>query len=450
MNQPQPVVAELVQSLGYQAITPDSVNWLRASQPWNIAVHQSPLAVVTAGTADEVRAVLAIARHHGVSVTTQLTGHGANHRLDGMIVLRPSGFDELTIDVEARTARIGAGVRWGEVAAALDGTGLVAAFGSNPSVGVVGYLLAGGVSLFSRATGLGAWALRAVELISADGVAHRITDGELMWALRGAGGSFGIVTAVEIDLFPAADVYGGKLLFGLDEAGDVLDAVLSNGADADSALNMSVNLTQVPKRDDIAPMLQGVRLVSIDVFGFDSESEHMRTLDAIRGDIHPIVDDALGHLAVSGVHQVVNEPTKPSASGDFSRLATVDRAMIDQLVELFESADGQVLRNVQVRLLGGRLAEEPGVSAIAGPLTDPHLVLGVGPAVPGDERVDRAYARLGEIVEVEGKPRTVASFLTRGQDYRDAYDDEAISKWFAVRDEFNPDALIRSNRDPQR
>lgn len=448
MNQPIPAIRELVQALGYQVITSESANWPRAAQPWNIAVRQDPAAVVSVSTLSQVRSVLAIAREHGIPVTTQLTGHGANHSLEGVIVVRPDGFDELTIDVDARTARIGAGVRWGDVAKALDGTGLVAAFGSNPSVGVVGYLLAGGVSLFSRATGLGAWALQAVELVVSDGTTHRITDGDLMWALRGAGGSFGIVTAVEIGLYQAADVYGGKMLFSLDEAGDVLDAVLSYGADADPALNMSVNLTQLPHRDEISPMLQGQRLVSLDAFGFDNEPEHVRTLDAIRAAIPPIVDDALGHLAVSGVHKAINEPVKPSASGDFSRLATVDRAMIDQLVDLFETTDGQVLRNVQVRLLGGAVAQEPPVEAIAGAIPDPHLVLGVGPAVPGDERVGRAYARLGEIVTVEGKPRTVASFLTRGQTYRDAYDNAAITRWEAIRDEFNPGALIRSNRDP--
>ncbi|GAA2518739.1 FAD-binding oxidoreductase [Rarobacter incanus] len=449
MNQPLTLETELIQALGYQVVTPASANWQRASQPWNIAVHQDPLAVVTVETVEQIRSILAVASHHGAKVTTQLTGHGANHQLADAIVVRPSGFDELVIDVEHRTARIGAGVRWGAVAAALDGTGLVAAFGSNPSVGVTGYELAGGVSLFSRSTGLGSWALRAVELVTADGISHRVTDGDLLWALRGAGGSFGIVTAVEIDLYPAADVYGGKLLFGLDEAGDVLDAVLSYGADADPKLNMSVNLTQMPTRDDISPMLQGQRLVSLDAFGFDNETEHMRTLDAIRSQIPPIIDDAMGHLAVSGVHKAINEPVKPSASGDFSRLARVDRAMIDSLVDLFETADGQVLRNIQVRLLGGRLAQDPLVDAIAGAIHDPHLVLGVGPAVPGDERVDRAYARLGEVVAVDGKPRTVASFLTRGQDYTDAYDEVAMARWRAVRAEVNPDGVIISNRDPQ-
>ncbi|SNS67594.1 FAD/FMN-containing dehydrogenase [Micrococcales bacterium KH10] len=447
-----PAIAALRARLGEKVSSSVSADWAEVAQPWNVAITQHPVAVVAASDVADLRAVLEVASDFGVGVTTQLTGHGANLSLEGSIVIRPAGFDLLEIDARRKVARIGAGVRWGQVTAALDGTGLVAAFGSNPSVGVVGYLLAGGVSLFSRATGLGVRALRGVELLTADGQHRWVTDddGMLMWALRGAGGSLGIVTAVELDLYEALDIYGGKMIFALEEAGDVLDAVLAHGVDADPALNMSVTLAQLPSTDDVSDMLQGQRVVSLDAFGFDDEASHMRTLDAIRAAIPPIVDDALGHLAVSSIHKAINEPTRPSRAADFSRLTSVDRPMIDDLVDLFASDDGQVVRTVQVRLLGGVLTEPPTPDGIAGAIHDPHLVLAAGPDIAGDDRVRRSYDRLDEIVRCEGKPRTVASFLSRGQTYRDAYDDAALERWFAVRDQVNPDGIIHSNRDPQR
>ena len=82
--------------------------------------------------------------------------------------------------------------------------GLTALAGSAPDVGVVGYSLGGGISWHARSLGLAANNVLAIELVTADG-AHRRVDAdnepELFWALRGGGGTFGVVTAIEFRLF---------------------------------------------------------------------------------------------------------------------------------------------------------------------------------------------------------------------------------------------------------
>ena len=94
--------------------------------------------------------------------------------------------------------------------------GLAALHGSTPDVSVVGYSLGGGVGWYARKHGLSANSVTAIELVTADGGLRRVdadNDADLFWALRGGGGNFGIVTALEIQLYPVPEVYAGVLFF---------------------------------------------------------------------------------------------------------------------------------------------------------------------------------------------------------------------------------------------
>src|SRR5207237_8768188 len=124
-----------------------------------------------------------------------------------------------------RTARVEAGVLWLEVAEAAAEHGLAALAGSSPDVGVVGYTLGGGLSWLARKHGIAANSVSAIELVTADGRLVRAdaeNEPELFWALRGGGGSFGVVTALEFRLYPLGEVYAGWLFFPIDRAEEVL------------------------------------------------------------------------------------------------------------------------------------------------------------------------------------------------------------------------------------
>ena len=110
---------------------------------------------------------------------------------------------------------------WIEVVEAAAEHGLAALAGSSPDVGVVGYTLGGGLSWLGRKHGLAANQVTAIELVTADGDLVRATaanEPDLFWALRGGGGAFGVVTAIEFDLFPIAEVYAGVLWFPIERA----------------------------------------------------------------------------------------------------------------------------------------------------------------------------------------------------------------------------------------
>ena len=94
--------------------------------------------------------------------------------------------------------------------------GLAGLGGSSPDVGVVGYALGGGIGWLSRAHGLCSNSVTAIELVTAEGElvrADRDHEPDLFWALRGGGGSFGIVTALEMSLVPLKEVYAGGVFW---------------------------------------------------------------------------------------------------------------------------------------------------------------------------------------------------------------------------------------------
>ena len=110
---------------------------------------------------------------------------------------------DLEVDPATATARIGAGVKGGTVLREAARLGLAPLVGSTPDVGAVGYLTSGGLPMLGRRYGFAADHVRALELVTADGLPRRTTADEhpdLFWAVRGGKGNFGVITSAEIGL----------------------------------------------------------------------------------------------------------------------------------------------------------------------------------------------------------------------------------------------------------
>jgi len=119
-----PALVALSAVLEGALVLPGDPGWDDARAPWNLAVDQQPSAVVRPRSVRDLRQVIVAAREAGLGVTVQPRGHGAAADLAGQILVRTSGFDEVTVNVVARFARVGAGVPWGTLLDRLDGTGL--------------------------------------------------------------------------------------------------------------------------------------------------------------------------------------------------------------------------------------------------------------------------------------------------------------------------------------
>ncbi|MDP9187937.1 MAG: FAD-dependent oxidoreductase, partial [Actinomycetota bacterium] len=183
--------------------------WDTARQAFNLAVDQRPAAVVHPTEVRDVVALVGFAAQNGLHLAPQTTGHNAGPLdLEDALLVKTTELGGIEIDPDARRARVGAGVLWAQVVEEAGRHGLAALHGSSGTVGVAGYSLAGGLGWYGRKHGLQSNALTAVELVGADGAELRVdadSDPELFWALRGGGGNFGVVTALEFELFEIAE-----------------------------------------------------------------------------------------------------------------------------------------------------------------------------------------------------------------------------------------------------
>jgi alkanesulfonate monooxygenase SsuD/methylene tetrahydromethanopterin reductase-like flavin-dependent oxidoreductase (luciferase family) len=186
----------------------------------------APGLVLRPGTAAEVADALAFARKQQVPLAVRSGGHGISGRStnDGGIVIDLGRLD--SIDVTGTRVRVGPGTSWGHVAQSLAPSGLAMSSGDYGDVGVGGLATAGGIGFLVRKFGLTIDHVTAAELVLADGRivrADATQNPDLFWALRGAGGNFGIVTAFELDAYPVSDVVFAQMLYDASDAAALLE-----------------------------------------------------------------------------------------------------------------------------------------------------------------------------------------------------------------------------------
>src|SRR3954454_9528655 len=192
--------------------TPNDSDWDQARTAWNLSADQSPRAVAFVERADDVVKTVRFATANGLRVAGQGTGHGAValRSLEGTILIKTERMRGVEVDPEAQTARVEAGTLVLELSEAAGAHGLSGLPGSSPDVGTVGFHLGGGLSWLGRRYGFACNRVRAIELVTADGEQRTVDAGnepDLFWALRGGGGSYGIVTALHLNLVPVETAY---------------------------------------------------------------------------------------------------------------------------------------------------------------------------------------------------------------------------------------------------
>lgn len=445
-----PALDSLADRLGDRLAFPGDPRWDALRAPWNLAIDQHPVAVAAPGDLEELEALLAAARADGLQLAVQPSGHGASGTLDGTVLVRTRAFDRLEVDVEARVARIGAGVRMGEVLEALDGTGLVAMTGTSAVVNATAFTLGGGHGWFARSFGFGSGSLRAVELLTADG-RHRwlrdADDPELLWALRGAGGAFGVVTAIEVDLHAAPVLRGGRILFEATDAPAVFRATVAAGRTAPHTLALHASAVRVPDVPEAPADLRGKTIVGVESVELGESDGARAALDAIRA-AGTVVLDTIGPIDVPAVTAITQEPDDPSPDVFWSALADLDDAAVDRLVEAWQSPEGQPVFGLSFRVLGGAVAAPPTRPAIAGAVRERHVVSGLARAVPGAEGpARRAFEVLDRALGVAASDRTFCTFLAPGAGYSGAYAESDVARAARVKVTIDPESRFRGNRD---
>ncbi|HET6989443.1 MAG TPA: FAD-binding oxidoreductase [Kribbella sp.] len=434
-------------SLDGTLVLPGDPDWDAARQAWHLNLDQRPVAVVRAGSEYDVVAVVDAARQLGLRVAPQTTGHNGDPlgSLAGTILLKTSALREVTIDREAKIARVEAGALWQDVTEAAEPHGLMGLAGTARDVGVVGYLLGGGLSWFVRSHGLATNQITAVELVTADGKQRRVDQShepDLFWALRGGGGSFGIVTALEFRLFPIEQLYAGVLWWPRESAKEVLQAWRTWTASVPEEITSIARLLSMPPLPQIPEPLRGKQFVMVEATSQLSKDETDEWLAPLR-ELKPDMD-TFQPMKPSDLWMLHMDPEQPvPGTGDGALLSELPAAAIDAIVD----NAGPALATVELRHLGGAAAV-PAVNPGAVTAFEAGYSFLTGGAAFDEQSTTATHTAVDLLLEALTNwldEVAYQNFVTSPVPGDVMFGAEVYQRLQQIKDEYDPANLIRAN-----
>jgi FAD/FMN-containing dehydrogenase len=295
-------LSELRGEVAGAVIGPGDASYDGARRCFNALVDRRPAGIVRCFGAGDVATAFGYARTHGLEVAVRGGGHNpAGHCvLDGGLVIDLSLMRRVEVDGEARTARSEGGATWLDFDTATQAFGLVTPGGVVGSTGVAGLTFGGGIGHLTAQHGLTCDNLLGAEVVTPDGRVVRAGsdhDGELLWALRGGGGNFGVATRLEFRLHPLERVVGGRLVYAGAGVSEALRRFRDVAAEGPGDLSVGALLA-------VDESLQPVLVVSPCYTGSDGDPEELRTLRSAPG----LVEDGVATQSFIAQQHVFNPP----------------------------------------------------------------------------------------------------------------------------------------------
>jgi FAD/FMN-containing dehydrogenase len=268
-------------------LLPDDDGYEEARRIHNGLIDRQPAVIVRCAGATDVAEAVKLARSSGLEISVRGGGHNVAGRsvAEGGLMIDLSPMRGIHVDPAARTARAQGGVLWAELNREAHAHGLAVTGGAISSTGIAGYTLGGGLGWLMAKHGLGCDNLLGVELVTADGEILNVDDAshpDLMWALRGGGGNFGVAASLVYRLHPVSMVTGGLIAHPIDAAGDMLRFYRDAIAGASDDLSVFAGLVHAPDGS-------GMKLAAMVVFHTGPPEEAERDLAPFKSWGSPLV-----------------------------------------------------------------------------------------------------------------------------------------------------------------
>jgi len=258
-------------------------------------------------------------------------GHG-DAVVESGVMVSTRRLDDVRIDPGARLATVGGGTQWRDVVAAAAEHGLAPITGASGVVGVVGFLLGGGVGPLARSHGFGSDHLLGATVVTGGGEIVDTDDHpDLLWALRGGRAGLGVVTEARVGLVELSTLYAGALFFDTPHIEQAFRAYVDWTAGTDPRITTSAAIVRFPPFDMVPEPLRGRRLLSVR-FAYPGPTAEGERLAAPLRAFAPVHLDGLGELPAAEIARIHNDPTEPApawVSG--SMLAAVDQDFANAL-----------------------------------------------------------------------------------------------------------------------
>jgi FAD/FMN-containing dehydrogenase len=452
-------VAELDAAMRGRLVRPSDADYDQVRAIWNGAHDRYPALIAQcAGVADVMRA-LEFARSEELRVAVRSGGHSipGHSSVDGGIVIDLSPMQGIRVDPQRRTVRAEAGVTWAGLDHETQAFGLATTGGLVSSTGIAGLTLGGGIGWLMRKHGLAADNLLSADVVTADGrLVHASAEEnpELFWGLRGGGGNFGVVTALEYRLHPVGPlVTAGAVFYPGDRAGEVLRAYRDWVGTAPDELTTLVNLLTGPPAPFLPEEWHGRPLVAVIGMHAGAADEAERALRPLREIATPVAD-LFGPMPYVAMQSLIDPLWGPGAYSYMK--AGYMRGLDDQAIDALVAQHATVTSpktEIHVQHLGGAVARVAPDATAFGERSAPFLLNVIASTFTADgydDAVDWAQATHAAVTPALTGGAYVNFLSSEGDErVRAAYGAANYERLVALKNEYDPTNVFRLNQNVQ-
>ncbi|HSC14727.1 MAG TPA: FAD-binding oxidoreductase, partial [Gammaproteobacteria bacterium] len=244
-------LAELREALCGRVLAAGDAGYDDARRIHNGMFERRPAAIARCLGAADIADAIRFAREHDLELAVRGGGHSVAGKsvCEGGLMLDLSLMKGIHVDATRRSVRAQGGVTWGEFNRETQLHGLATTGGVVSTTGIAGLTLGGGLGWLMGQHGIAADNLTAADLVSAEGEVLRASadeDGELLWALRGGGGNFGVASWLEYRLHPIGPVTSGLVAHPIESARELLQFFREHTSSAPDELTLNAALTHAP------------------------------------------------------------------------------------------------------------------------------------------------------------------------------------------------------------
>lgn len=450
-------LAQLADTLTGRVVLPTDGDYDALRACFNGMIDRRPAAIVRVASEDDVVHALAFARRHGLPVAVRSSGHSAPGHgvLDDGIVIDVRELKRVAVDPVARIVRCESGVDWGELDRATQEHGLAVTGGRISTTGVSGLAIGSGSGWLERVWGLTSDKLIGLRLVTADGrvvVANEHEQPELLWASRGAGGNFGVITEFTFELYPIGPaVRGGARFYPIERAAEVIAAYRELMRTAPAELCTGLAFQCAPPAPFIPAALQGRPIVGVFVLWAGDQAgadEGVALLDVLG---EPVAD-LVGESTYVDL-QAMTDPAYPYGMRDYFKGGFIDELSDDaiQAMVRFGSDLRSPLSNIILLPLGPQTAYAR-VTEAESPLGSRDAnwtfqVLSLWPD-PAEDDLHRQWTR--DVAEAMSSYSSMISFpnfvaIDDVDHAGDTFAPSVLRRLRAVKRDWDPDNVFRRN-----
>jgi FAD/FMN-containing dehydrogenase len=448
-------IGELAQALRGDLIRPGDPEYDEARAIWNGAHDRRPALIVRCrGVADVLKAV-EFARSEGLPLAVRGGAHSIPgfSTVDNGIVLDLAPMNGVRVDPGRRTVVAQGGSLWSDVDAETQAFGLAVTGGLVSSTGIGGFTLGGGIGWLVRRCGLTCDNLVGADIVTADGRYLHVSEDEhpeLLWALRGGGGNFGVVTSFEFRLHEVGPtVFAGLVFYHGADAEQVLRGFRAATSTAPDELSMVVNMTTAPPAPFLPEEVHGKPVVAV-VGLWSGRPEDGDAATRVFRQLAPVVVDLFGPMPYTGM-QTMLDPLYPRGMWNYFRSAFFDD-LDDPTAGALAAAYARVpnpVSELHIHHLGGAMGRIP-ADATAFATRDRDFILNVVARSADADGYPAATQWARTTTEALGPDAaTYVNFTGEaGEDrVRAAYPKDTYERLVAVKDRYDPTNLFRLNQN---